>query len=90
VKGARGLDWRPIDPDEIPARLTRARVSKYAVKLAEFVRSGAAAVELDLETPASTCSVAHSLRKQVRVMELEERVAVVNRQGRVFLVRTAA
>ena len=42
MKGARGLDWRPIDPDEIHARLTRSRVSKYAVTLAEFVRSGAA------------------------------------------------
>jgi hypothetical protein len=90
VKGARGLDWRPIDPDEIPARLTRSRVSKYAVTLAEFVRSGAAAVELDIETLSGTHSVAHSLRRQLRAMQLEGRVAVVNRQGRVFLVRTAA
>lgn len=85
-----GIDFKPIDPKDIPERVHKQKVSKYAVTLAEFVQSGAKAVELDVEKLASPSSAAGVLRQKVKAMKLEKRVAVVSRQGRVFLLRTAA
>ncbi len=89
TRKSTGLDFKVIDPKDIPAQ-RGGRSSQYAVTLAEFVQSGAKAVELDVAhlKNKSTCSGA--LRYQVKQMKLEQRVAVVLRQGRVFLLRTAA
>lgn len=85
-----GLDFTPIDPREIPKDSRGGRPSRYLATLAEFVRSGAQAVELDCSHSLNTASVAGSLRTQAKNAGLEKRVAVLHRRGRVFLVRTAS
>jgi len=86
----KGIDFKPIDPRDIPTKYHRPRTSKYAATLAEFVKSGAKAVEIDVEKLANPSCAANSLRTHMKDMKLEKRVAVISRQGRVFLVRTAA
>jgi hypothetical protein len=84
-----GYGFTPIDPKDIPTP-RGGRVSRYTVTLGEFVRSGAKAVEVDLEDAKNPASAACQMRKNVRLMKLEKSVCVVCRQGRIFLLRTAA
>ena len=81
----RGHDFKVIDPKDIPEKLTGGRVSRYAVTLGEFMRSGAPAVEMtdvSCVTSATSC-----LTKAIAAAGLQSHVQCYRRQGRVFLVR---
>ena len=81
----RGFDFSPVDPKTIPARI--GRPSRYLVTIAEFLRSGAQAVEIDVAHNPSTSSVAANLRAAISKHGLGQQVAAVHRVGRVYLVR---
>lgn len=81
----KGLNFKPIDPKQIPAAgFNKGRPSRYLATLAEFLKSGAAAVEVDT---LNTSVTAGQLRKQARLHGLTEQLDVIARQGRVFILR---
>lgn len=85
----KGLDFKPIDPREIPGQI-RGRPNVLLTTVGEFVRSGAKAVEVNTDRYKTAYSAASGLRKAIKRERCESRVRVLVRRGRVFLVRTAA
>jgi hypothetical protein len=86
----RGYDFKPVAPDEIPAITTARRPSRYLATLAEFLRSGAAAVQVDTSYTLSPASMASCLRQRAKKHQLSGQVEVLQRGGRVFLLRVTS
>jgi hypothetical protein len=83
----RGLDFKPVDPRDIPPRAVGpGRPSRYLATIREFLISGARAVAVDADVKDPS-SVATCLRAQVRKAGLETQVLVVQRGERVFILR---
>ena len=85
----KGLHFTPVDPKSIPEKRT-GKAGVMAATIAEFVVSGAKAVEVDADGYKSVSSVSSGLRNAVKAQQCEKRVAVIVRGGRVYLLRTAA
>lgn len=85
----KGLHFTPVDPKNIPEKRP-GKAGVMAATIAEFVVSGAKAVEVDTDGYKSVSSVSSGLRNAVKAQACEKRVAVIVRGGRVYLLRTAA
>ena len=84
-----GLDFKVVDPKSIPAKTISPRKSRYMATVAEFMKSGAQAVSVEVDI-ASPTSVATSLRVQIRKAKLKSQVGVLVRGDHVFLVRVTS
>lgn len=81
----KGLNFKPIDPKTIPkAGFKKGRPSRYLATLAEFLKSGAIAVEVETSNSSSSVS---QLKKQQRLHGLANQLDALSRGGRVFLLR---
>lgn len=82
----RGLDFKPIKPADIPEKASRRSRSRYDATIGEFMRSGAPAIEVDLEE-RNTHTICGQLQKAIDRCGLQGNVKAMERCKRVFVVR---
>jgi hypothetical protein len=76
----------PVDADEVRAR-PRCPRSPHAEALREFIASGVPAVEVSLDPHQNVRDAAATFSTYTRRLEVRDQVMVVQRQGRLFLLR---